>query len=170
MNRRLVAHPRRSTVLRRLRSRAERGGALIEFALSLPLLIILISGSTDYGLLLKEHSVMVEAAYAGARAASQQPAGVAPADIASTAELTAAMFIQQARLDPLDYSIQVHPVSIPVAFGSPAPAVQVTLTRQGQGRAPFLRFSGFTSCVKSIAVLQSGEVLPSMPPGSSPNC
>ncbi len=158
--------------LRRLlaRGRSNSGGAIIEFALSLPLLIVLLSGSTDYGLMLKEHAAMVEAAYSGARAASQQPIGTSQTDLTSTAQFTAQTMLQQARLNPADYLIQVHPLSINLEHGPSAQAVQVTISRGGDGRSVILTSSGVSSCVKSVAILSSGVAPRQFPQGSEPRC
>jgi Flp pilus assembly protein TadG len=67
-------------VTRRLRS--ERGAELIEFALILPLIIILLMGIFDFGLAFQRYEVITNAAREGARLGSLQ-ASYAVTDIQS---------------------------------------------------------------------------------------
>lgn len=54
-----------------LRSRrSERGAALVEFALVLPLLLVVIAGIVDFGFLFQRYEVVTNAAREGARLAS----------------------------------------------------------------------------------------------------
>jgi Flp pilus assembly protein TadG len=53
----------------RLRS-SERGAELVEFALALPLLLVVFGGIIDFGLLLQRHQVLSNAAREGARLAT----------------------------------------------------------------------------------------------------
>jgi Flp pilus assembly protein TadG len=57
-----------SMTLRMVR-RSERGNALIEFALVLPLLLIIFAGIVDFGLLFQRSEVVTNAAREGARIA-----------------------------------------------------------------------------------------------------
>jgi hypothetical protein len=50
--------------------RGEEGAALIEFALTLPLLLLIIGGICDFGLLLQRYAVLSNAAREGARMGS----------------------------------------------------------------------------------------------------
>ena len=52
----------------RLRAQ-ERGAELVEFALALPLLLVVFGGIIDFGLLLQRHQVLSNAAREGARLA-----------------------------------------------------------------------------------------------------
>lgn len=54
--------------VRRLRER-ESGNALVEFALVLPLLMVIIAGIVDFGFLLQRYEVLTNAAREGARVA-----------------------------------------------------------------------------------------------------
>jgi Flp pilus assembly protein TadG len=51
-------------------SRGERGAALVEFALVLPLLLVVIAGVVDFGFLFQRYEVVTNAAREGARLAS----------------------------------------------------------------------------------------------------
>jgi len=53
----------------RLRRSGERGAELVEFALCLPLLLVVFGGIVDFGLLLQRHQVLSNAAREGARLA-----------------------------------------------------------------------------------------------------
>jgi Flp pilus assembly protein TadG len=50
--------------------RGERGAALVEFALVLPLLLVVIAGVVDFGFLFQRYEVVTNAAREGARLAS----------------------------------------------------------------------------------------------------
>ncbi len=53
--------------IRPLRVRSERGAELVEFALVLPLLLVLIGGIIDFGFLFQRYEVVTNAAREGAR-------------------------------------------------------------------------------------------------------
>jgi hypothetical protein len=56
--------------IRRLRVRSERGAELVEFALVLPLLLVLVGGIIDFGFLFQRYEVVTNAAREGARLGS----------------------------------------------------------------------------------------------------
>jgi Flp pilus assembly protein TadG len=56
--------------LRKTRADAERGAALVEFALAVPLLLVVIAGIVDFGLVYQRYEVITNAAREGARLAS----------------------------------------------------------------------------------------------------
>jgi Flp pilus assembly protein TadG len=51
-------------------NRAERGAALVEFAMALPLLLVVIAGIVDFGFAFQRYEVVTNAAREGARIAS----------------------------------------------------------------------------------------------------
>lgn len=48
----------------------DRGQTLVEFALILPVLLLLVIGMMDFGLIINQHMIMAEAAREGARSAA----------------------------------------------------------------------------------------------------
>ena len=58
-------------VVRRIRSREERGQTLVEFALVLPLLGLLIFGIIQFGIIFNNYVTLTDAARAGARRAAR---------------------------------------------------------------------------------------------------
>jgi len=58
-----------ATLTRRRRSSSESGAELVEFALVLPILLLLIASIADFGLLFHSHEVTTNAAREGARLA-----------------------------------------------------------------------------------------------------
>src|SRR5262245_33802491 len=72
--------------MRRLRRRvrSERGAELIEFALTLPLLLLLVLGIIEFGFLFQEYEVVTNAAREGARIASMIPSAGYTTDHAKT--------------------------------------------------------------------------------------
>ena len=69
------------------RTREERGAALVEFALVLPLLMAILMGILDYGYVYYVRLTMTNAAREGARVGATRDADVAP-DAAETAAQT----------------------------------------------------------------------------------
>jgi len=57
----------------RKRVRSERGAELIEFALTLPLLLLLVLGIIEFGFLFQEYEVVTNSAREGARLAAMIP-------------------------------------------------------------------------------------------------
>ena len=57
----------------RRRVRSERGAELIEFALTLPLLLLLVLGIIEFGFLFQEYEVVTNSAREGARLAAMIP-------------------------------------------------------------------------------------------------
>jgi Flp pilus assembly protein TadG len=55
--------------LTRIRRRTERGQAIVELALTLPLLLLIVLGVFDFGLLFQQYEVVTNAAREGARLA-----------------------------------------------------------------------------------------------------
>jgi Flp pilus assembly protein TadG len=62
------------------RARGERGAALVEFALALPLLLVIIAGIVDFGFAFQRYEVVTNAAREGARMAVL-PVGYSDAEI-----------------------------------------------------------------------------------------
>lgn len=64
----------------RRRRREERGAAALEFALVLPILVMLVFGVIAFGYMLSFRQAMSQAAAEGGRAAAVRPAGTADGD------------------------------------------------------------------------------------------
>lgn len=62
---------------RRTASREERGAAAVEFALILPILVVLVFGIIAFGYMLSFRQALSQAAAEGGRAAAVKPAGTA---------------------------------------------------------------------------------------------
>ncbi len=65
---------------------SERGSAAMEFALLLPILATLIFGAIDFGVMLWNKEILVNAAREGARQGALFTGGAATADVASVVE------------------------------------------------------------------------------------
>lgn len=65
---------------RRAASREERGAAAVEFALILPILVVLVFGIIAFGYMLSFRQALSQAAAEGGRAAAVKPAGTADGD------------------------------------------------------------------------------------------
>ncbi|HQH25859.1 MAG TPA: pilus assembly protein [Oligoflexia bacterium] len=143
-----------------------RGTAILEFALVLWLLVFFCAGVTELGLVLEERSVMLEAAGAGAQAASMYPA---PTSLVDTPEdqryaiqlvaLTAANQTLSGSLfvDPADYFVFVRGGTI-----IDAPSVRVVIQRR-RPRQGLFALPGWQSalnwslpCLSSELITRSG--------------
>ena len=126
----------------RRRSGHERGAALVEFALSLPLLLVVIAGIVDFAFLFQRYEVVTNAAREGARLGAT-PAYSAQFDVLRAhvqAYVREGLGMTQAAIDanmPIPASVQVSQVVKSYTVGSPAathtvPAIRVTATYQHQ--------------------------------------
>jgi Flp pilus assembly protein TadG len=83
-----------------LRRGSERGAALVEFALVLPLLLVVIAGIVDFGFLFQRYEVLTNAAREGARLASLPgyitcPAGGGAATASTSIDMRVRSYVQQ---------------------------------------------------------------------------
>lgn len=80
-----------------------RGGIALEFAIALPILMLLIQGIIGLGSALHEYAVLSEAVRVAARAAASERDA---SDICAFAEQTFAATLAQHRIDPAQYDLQ----------------------------------------------------------------
>ena len=78
------------TTTKRIRWSEERGQSMTEFAIVLPILVVLLFGIVQFGILFNNYVTLTDAARAGARAAavsrqSADPVGTATAAVQSSA-------------------------------------------------------------------------------------
>ena len=112
-----MAQIRRPRLGRRIRS--ERGAELIEFGLTLPLLLLLVLGIIEFGFLFQEYEVVTNAAREGARLGSLIPsAGYSRAEAEARAR---------------DYLLAggLKPAQIPMATPTVVPS-QIAITGTGK--------------------------------------
>lgn len=106
------------------RWRSERGAALVEFALVLPLLLFIIMGIVDFGFLFQRFQVVNSAAREGARMAVLP--GYAPADV--EARVRSYLTAGGVAATTVNSSVQVTNVSIPTGAGPTLPGKRVQVT------------------------------------------
>jgi len=115
--------------LRRLK-RSERGAELIEFALTLPLMLLLVLGIIEFGFLFQEFEVVTNAAREGARVGALIPSAGYTTEEAKTRVtdylLAGGLDVAQALPAPTVVQSQVAIVGT----GKCIPAVTVTVTYQ----------------------------------------
>lgn len=107
------------------RCRAEDGAQLVEFALVLPLLLLVMLGIAEFGFMFQRYEVVTNAAREGARLA------VLPGYDLTDVRARVAAFVSSGRLPTTssNLSVFVEAVSIPVSGGRPAiSAKRVTVT------------------------------------------
>jgi Flp pilus assembly protein TadG len=104
--------------------RDTRGQSLVEFALVLPMLLVVMLMITEFGRALFQYNVLAQAARAGARHAAMlgQPAVVADAVAQAQA------FIDASGIDD-NNTVDITAVVIPNYSGSSRSVVQVTVSR-----------------------------------------
>jgi Flp pilus assembly protein TadG len=147
------------TALRR-RVRSERGAELIEFAMTLPLLLLLVLGIIEFGFLFQEYEVVTNASREGARIAALMPsAGYSTDDVkARVSDYLTASGLEIAQATPAPTVVAAQ---LPIgATGKCMPAVTVTVNYQHP--IPFLGgvmtyFGGSAAAIplKSVSVMRS---------------
>jgi Flp pilus assembly protein TadG len=108
--------------LRRLR-RSERGAELVEFAIVLPVMLMLLAGIIDFALLFQSYEVATNAAREGARLAVLP--GYEANDYAAARNRVATYL--QAGVARGTYTMAVTPLPL-TACGTPGSGVRVTVT------------------------------------------
>jgi Flp pilus assembly protein TadG len=102
--------------------RSERGAELIEFALTLPLLLLLVLGIIEFGFMFQEYEVVTNAAREGARLGTLIPsAGYTTGE----AQTRAIDYLQAGGLDPLRATAVVNLQQAPITGTVPLKCMQV---------------------------------------------
>jgi hypothetical protein len=109
--------------------RSEEGAQLVEFALVLPLLLLVVLGIAEFGFIFQRYEVVTNAAREGARL--RVLPGYADADVRPRVEayLSTGGVPVTVSPDPANLDVVVESVSIPVGGGGPPiSAKRVTVT------------------------------------------
>jgi Flp pilus assembly protein TadG len=116
-------------MLKRL-GRSEAGAELIEFSLTLPLLLLVVLGIIEFGFLFREYEIVTNAAREGARMASLQTYSPTQAARQTNATARINQYLDAAGLDHTLAGVTVGaPVSTPIAIPSTCVwSVPVTVT------------------------------------------
>jgi Flp pilus assembly protein TadG len=105
------------------RCRSESGAELIEFGLTFPLLLLVVLGIMDFGLLFRDYEVITNAAREGARVA------VLPNYSSADATTRVNQYLTAAGLDPTLWNSSVGaPVSSPLPDGNCEYLIEVDVT------------------------------------------
>ena len=91
------------------RMRSERGVELIEFAISLPVLLFVLTAILDFGFLFQRYEVVTNAAREGSRVKS-----VASASTTADIGARVSAYLTDAGLDPALATTSVNAVAIPI--------------------------------------------------------
>ena len=117
------------------RRRAERGASLVEFALILPVFLMLLFGMITAGLALNEKQQMTHATREGARYAATVPAGQAfAAPITDWADAVETV-LRERSIDSLGAAEDVCVSLVEGSFGSVPFPLTVIHTNRGDGQA-----------------------------------
>ena len=133
------------------RGRAEDGAQLVEFALVLPLLLLVLLGIAEFGFMFQRYEVVTNAAREGARMAVLPGYGTADVQARVAAYVTSGR-VPTTTTNP---NVVVENVSIPVAGGLPsisAKRVTVTYTYTFQFLNALSAFFGSRAAVPLTAV------------------
>ena len=148
----------------RKRVRSERGAELIEFALTLPLLLLLVLGIIEFGFMFQEYEVVTNSAREGARLAALIPsAGYTTNEAkARVTDYLTAGGLKVAQANPAPTVVQSQ---LPISGTSPAKCVSAyTVTVTYQHPVPFV--SGIVSYfggniaqipLKAVAVMRAEQ-------------
>ena len=110
---------------------SQSGQAVIEFALSLPMLLVVVMGIFDFGLMFQRYEVVTNAAREGARV------GVLPNYSTADAQARAQQYLTSGGLSSASATIVAVPGQ--ATFGNPAKTVsQVTVTVSYPYTYPFI--------------------------------
>jgi Flp pilus assembly protein TadG len=111
------------TTGRRRRFRSERGAAMIEAAMTLPLLLFVCIGIIEFGRLYQTWQVMTNAAREGARIA------VLPTPVTGGPEARVRQYLQSGSLkSDSSVGVTVTPVTVNIGSGGTASGSKVTVT------------------------------------------
>src|SRR6202140_2539512 len=109
-------------VIRGPQRASQSGQAVIELALTLPLLLVVVMGIFDFGLMFQHYEVVTNAAREGARV------GVLPSYSTADAKARAQQYLTSGGLTS---SATINAAVTPMSFGSPLKTVnQITVTVQ----------------------------------------
>ena len=131
------------------RVRSQAGAELVEFALVLPILLLVLGGIVDFGLLLQRQQVITNAAREGARLA------VLPGYCLGDVDDRVRRFVQEGLNNPTAAPVTVMaPDALPVVTGPPIPVrrVQVTLADRFLILGPIVSLAGGSGSFGTIAL------------------
>lgn len=134
----------------------ERGAELVEFALALPLLLVVFGGIIDFGLLLQRHQVLSNAAREGARLASL-PGYDCATDIVPRVEL----YVREGIADNTAAPVTTcTPVTVPAGtMAVQAVHVTVSLTEGFLVLGPIVNLAGGTWSLGSQITLVANSTM-----------
>jgi Flp pilus assembly protein TadG len=141
---------RDNTVVVRLpaRVRSQTGAELVEFALVLPILLLVFGGIVDFGLLLQRQQVVTNAAREGARlAAVNYPDG----DVRERVRRFVQVGLNSPTLEPAT-TVTSQRISLPSGAAFDAKQVDVILTDQFLILGPIVSLAGGTGSFGTIAL------------------
>lgn len=104
-----------------------RGQAMVEFALALPVLFLLIIGSMEFGLVINQYMVIAEAAREGARSAALGGSNATVTTVARTAASTIDISQLTVTISPADVRVRGNGVTVTVA--KPVQAITPLMSR-----------------------------------------
>ena len=97
-----------------------RGQAMVEFALVLPILLLLIIGSMEFGLIIHKYLVVAEAAREGARSAA---VGNSNATVISVVKTAASPLVAEQLTITISPTTRVRGDGVTVTVGTPADTI-----------------------------------------------
>lgn len=143
-----------------LRTQAQRGAIMVQFALTLGFVLLLASGALDFGLMIRENALVESSARVGARTAAgitefvgddHHPVGLPTDLLCQIAKSATETFLESVSLHHGDFHISVNPEVIEID-SKDHPALRVTVTRQP--RWYFLRGSAFGATASSVFLIE----------------
>ena len=141
--------------------RAESGAEMIEFGLTLPLLLLLVSGMVEFGFLLQQYEVVTNAAREGARIAILPTYAATPAAQVNNATARINQYLTNAGLNQSLAGITVGPpVGVPLVAPATGCVWSVPVTVTYPHPLPFLSgvMSYFGASIGTITVRATSQM------------
>lgn len=136
----------------------QHGAAIMEFALSLPVIILLYSGLLNIGTSLSERTTMINVARSAARTVSLVR-DESPDKMSSIGLQTAMQALKSAGLNPTDFFINIQGQVVESELNDPAQMVLVTIEKDPKKVSVFGSLFTSKTCHRSFFKLE-GEILP----------
>lgn len=150
--------------------RSEGGVAVLEFAIILPLMLLITGASLGYGMLFWEEQRIVESIRVGTRTAALCPGGIPAADLSGHVRDAITKFISNGGGDPGNFALRITPLDIPLSGQPDQKGLRVTLTRLNN-QASILGFAGLsTSCFSGTSMLEKNNTAEAVSEEGSSDC
>jgi len=145
---------RRISSNKRIARSDEQGSVIAELALTLPLLAILILGSVDMGVIVREHQLLQNAAREGARFSALPANNIAPSNPTATADAIRDKVVSYLAQEKINVT-----VSACAADGTVAKKWNCTMTSPSGGSITIWQESPIPTLVGGVTITEFGSAV-----------